>query len=74
MLSNGVEDGLEGADLERIMVRDRDVEFATCLSRQSHVRSGLATLDVPESGQGLGEVLAADVAWEPYRDSTSSRT
>lgn len=74
MLGDGIEYGFEGADLERIMLRDGDVELAIYLSRQSHVRSSLARLGVSDSAQDLSQVPAADVPWESHRVSTSSRT
>ena len=74
MRRNGIENGLEGTDLKRIMARNGDVVLAIGLCRQPHVRSGLASLRVAKSAQGLGEVLAADIAWQLHRASTSSRT
>ena len=54
MLRNAIKDGLECPDLERIVSRDGNVMLALNLRGQSHMRTGLATLNVFESAQSLG--------------------
>ena len=74
MLRNAIKDGLECPDLERIVPWDGHVMFALNLGGQSHMRARLAALNISESAQSLGYVLAADVTRQPHRVIISSRT
>ena len=74
MFSNIRQDARECSEAKSVVLRYRDVMFATLRGGQAQMTAGLSTDAVAEDFESFSEICPRDIPGKPHRVRTSSRT